>query len=195
MRQLVYTMFISNNRASLPFWSKENLVKHQKVSIYYENDCRLWSKKVYAGTVKNDPREVCHLKYPCNSYIFKIYQKYLLSCSETEKVKLAVFPIIYKMWLFAINKTVSKTKWHLSENIPFLNLLKNRKLLPAEKLWNILAFDKESKRELLTLRSAHSFIGNNNVYMTLWLKFLLCLNGKLFYLTNLYSDIMCFQLQ
>ena len=33
-------MFISNNRASFHFWGKENLVKHQKVSKYYENDCR-----------------------------------------------------------------------------------------------------------------------------------------------------------
>ena len=40
MRQLVYTMFISNNRASFHLWWKEHFVKHQKVSKYYENDCR-----------------------------------------------------------------------------------------------------------------------------------------------------------
>ena len=40
MRQLVYTMFTSNNRASFRLWWKKNLVKHQKVSEYYENDCR-----------------------------------------------------------------------------------------------------------------------------------------------------------
>ena len=39
MRQLVYTMFISNNRAWLCLWWKENLLKHQRVSKYYENDC------------------------------------------------------------------------------------------------------------------------------------------------------------
>ena len=38
MRQLVYTMFISNNRASFHLWWKENLVKHQKVSKHV-NDC------------------------------------------------------------------------------------------------------------------------------------------------------------
>ena len=38
-----------------------------------------------------------------------------------------------------------------SENLTFQNLLKNRKLLPAEKFGNILAFDKESKRKLLSL--------------------------------------------
>ena len=32
----LYTMFISNNRASFHLWWKENLVKHQKVSKYYE---------------------------------------------------------------------------------------------------------------------------------------------------------------
>ena len=40
---------------------------------------------------------------------------------------------------------------NLSENLTIQNLLKNRKLLPAEKLGklgNILAFDKESERIL-----------------------------------------------
>ena len=32
-------MFVSNNRASFHLWCKENLVKHSKVSKYYENDC------------------------------------------------------------------------------------------------------------------------------------------------------------
>ena len=36
MRQHVYTMSISNNRASFHLWGKQNLVKHQKVSMYYE---------------------------------------------------------------------------------------------------------------------------------------------------------------
>ena len=35
----MYTMFISYNRESLNLWPKENLVKHQKVLKYYENDC------------------------------------------------------------------------------------------------------------------------------------------------------------
>ena len=39
MRQLVYTMFISNNHKSFHFWWEENLVKHQKVTKYYKNDC------------------------------------------------------------------------------------------------------------------------------------------------------------
>ena len=44
MRQLEYTMFISNKRTSFHLWRKENLVRHQKVSIYYENDSRLKRK-------------------------------------------------------------------------------------------------------------------------------------------------------
>ena len=39
MRQLVYTMFITNNYNSFLLWQKENLVKHQKVSKYYDQDC------------------------------------------------------------------------------------------------------------------------------------------------------------
>ena len=35
------TMFISNNRTLFHLWRKENLVKHQKVSKYYETDCRI----------------------------------------------------------------------------------------------------------------------------------------------------------
>ena len=30
---------MSNNRASFYLWGKQNLIKHQKVSKYYENDC------------------------------------------------------------------------------------------------------------------------------------------------------------
>ena len=50
-------MFLSNNGTSFHLWWKDNLVKHQKVSRCYENDCRLhkfsrrtsaaWSKKSF----------------------------------------------------------------------------------------------------------------------------------------------------
>ena len=36
---VVYIMFMSNNRPSFHLWWKENLVKHWKVSKYYETDC------------------------------------------------------------------------------------------------------------------------------------------------------------
>ena len=38
MKQLVYTMFITNG-ALFHLWWKENLVKHQNVSKYYDYDC------------------------------------------------------------------------------------------------------------------------------------------------------------
>ena len=48
---------------------------------------------------------------------------------------------------FSSKKTVT-IKLHLSENLTtFQNLLKNRKLLPAEEFGNIMDFDKESKRK------------------------------------------------
>ena len=51
---------------------------------------------------------------------------------------------------FSSKKTVT-IKSHLSENLTFQNLLKNRRLLlPAEEFGNILAFDKESERKLLS---------------------------------------------
>ena len=40
-------MSITNNRASFYLWWKENLVKPQKVSNYYENGCTV--KPVYSG--------------------------------------------------------------------------------------------------------------------------------------------------
>ena len=33
-------MFISNNRASFHLWWNENLVRYQKISKYYQNDCK-----------------------------------------------------------------------------------------------------------------------------------------------------------
>ena len=52
-------------------------------------------------------------------------------------------------------------KLHLTQSLTFQNVLKNGKLLPAEKFGNILGFDKESKTKLLSLISADIFIKNN----------------------------------
>ena len=78
---------------------------------------------------------------------------------------------------FFASKTTVETKWHLSENLTVQNMLKNWKLLPAERYGNILTFDKESKRE--SVISADSFV-KSNLNMNLGLKFLLCLNGNFF---------------
>ena len=45
-------MLITNNSASFHLWEKENLVKHQKVSKYYENDCGYWMLRYLICTVK-----------------------------------------------------------------------------------------------------------------------------------------------
>ena len=43
-------MFITNNHPPFYFWSKENLVKYQKVSKYYVNDCS--SRKIVSSSSK-----------------------------------------------------------------------------------------------------------------------------------------------
>ena len=46
-------MFKSNNGPSFHFWWKENLVKHRKVSKYYETDCR-WDAREEKNKEKDD---------------------------------------------------------------------------------------------------------------------------------------------
>ena len=38
MRQLIYTMFITNNHALFYLWWKENLAKHHEVSKNFDHD-------------------------------------------------------------------------------------------------------------------------------------------------------------
>ena len=40
MRHLLFTIFITKNDASFLLWRKKNLVKHQKVSKYYDHNCK-----------------------------------------------------------------------------------------------------------------------------------------------------------
>ena len=61
MRQLVYTMFISNNSASFHLWWKENLIKYQKVSKYYANDCRYNINSFRVGTCALENHSFIHL--------------------------------------------------------------------------------------------------------------------------------------
>ena len=58
LKQLAYTMFMNNNRASFRLWWKENLVKYREDSNYYENDSLqnfvlLFLSLLTAPTVKN----------------------------------------------------------------------------------------------------------------------------------------------
>ena len=52
MRQLVYTTFITNNHDSFQLWRRENLVKHQKVSKHYDQDC---SDEYFQIHLKREP--------------------------------------------------------------------------------------------------------------------------------------------
>ena len=44
-------MFITNNHPSFHLWRKENLLNHEKVSKYYEDDCR--TKEIPSGSTSN----------------------------------------------------------------------------------------------------------------------------------------------
>ena len=39
-----YSNFITDEHASFHLWWKENLLNYQKVSKYYEHDCKYWAK-------------------------------------------------------------------------------------------------------------------------------------------------------
>ena len=62
--QVMYTMFTSNNPASFHLWWKENLVKHQKVSKYYQNYCRF--------TLAEDPGETYIILDTIDSFMREI---------------------------------------------------------------------------------------------------------------------------
>ena len=105
MRQLVYTILISNNRASFHLWWNENLGKLQQVSKYYGKDClqifllllmsllktkflknsHIWGK-IYLIFLKNV------LKQTRNSFNTK-FQAQWKACSSSYQLKqiLAVF--------------------------------------------------------------------------------------------------------
>ena len=67
MRQLIYTMFVSNNHALFHLWWKENLVKHQKVSKYYENGCSFlhtaWNEMYLPGAKAKFYLDSSHMQY------------------------------------------------------------------------------------------------------------------------------------
>ena len=47
-----YTMFISSNHASFHLWWKKNLLKHQKVSKYYESGCSYIANQLLITTFR-----------------------------------------------------------------------------------------------------------------------------------------------
>ena len=99
MRQLVYTILISNNRPSFHLWWMENLGKLQQVLKYYEKDClqifllllmsllptkfvknsHIWGK-IYFSSLKNV------LKQSRNSFNTK-FQAQWKACSSSYQLK------------------------------------------------------------------------------------------------------------
>ena len=54
-------MFISNNPVSLCLCRKENLIKHQKVSRYYENDCRTRHEQKGNDSIERSQCDVAYI--------------------------------------------------------------------------------------------------------------------------------------
>ena len=56
-------MLISNNPLSFHLWWKENLIKHQKVSKYFETDCRLIQPKNSRDDFNNTVTKYCYQRF------------------------------------------------------------------------------------------------------------------------------------
>ena len=68
VRQLVYTMFTRNNGTSSHLWWKENLVRHRKVSKYYETDSSFFFNLTIFPLTKSSKKIVLPTVYDTSSY-------------------------------------------------------------------------------------------------------------------------------
>ena len=101
MRELIYTMFINNNLASFHLWWKENLVKHQRVSKYYENDCR--SHKQYL-TIWPPLGKLCYIRNASMRDRIFVMEKSVVAKKQQHFFTLSA----------CINFTVTNKKYHVS---------------------------------------------------------------------------------
>ena len=81
MRQLIYSMFITNNHDSFHLWWHQNFVKHQNVSKYYGQDCIYFNplkpnsiKKVQWTTLWWLFQVLVRNDYPVWLYVRYLYQ-------------------------------------------------------------------------------------------------------------------------
>ena len=83
------------------------------------------------------------------------------------------------MWFFSSeNKKTSVRKSYISKYVKKIETIRP---WSADMFWNILAFDEESKRKLLTTASPDQQTVLLKIIMNDFrVKFLLCLNGKFF---------------
>ena len=95
MRQLLYTMFISNNRnnrTSSYLWRAKNLLKHPKVSKYYETDCRLpflslivWISHLPFSSIS---LITVFLSFPFVSFLFVKIFRFFFFCMLPDEISL-----------------------------------------------------------------------------------------------------------
>ena len=124
---MIFPNFLSNNHASFHLWWKDILVKHQNVSEYYENDCRLHDTHLKNRVQFNNDSLAASHKFPkfysfyyhiLNAQMFEKYD----SPNRQEKWMVAPFSEFYgKVWVsFCVN---IGNRWTLREFI----------LYPAER--------------------------------------------------------------
>ena len=121
MRQLVYTMFITNNCTLFHLWWKENLVKHQKVSKYYEMivestfiEMIFPNKWSYIRDSIYNHSRMKHLKF--NKYMKNIFDKIKWQKKELFKLETWTWICLVRLWDFMGNNDLSLLQFRPSGN-------------------------------------------------------------------------------
>ena len=130
-------------------WVYAQAIKQEKV--YTQRQLKLTNINL---AILNRNVTVTYLRFIKNSYFYAIKQ------TKKNKINSCIG--------FFSNKKTVKIKWHLSKNLTFRNLLRKQKTINCLKI-EILAFNKEFTRKLLSTISEESF-NKNNLYMTLALE-------------------------
>ena len=89
-------MFVSNNRTSFHLWWKENLVKHGKVSKYYQTDCRSCSR----NALILQSLLICSFQV-CS---FKINHMYLKSQKSFSFIYVIIFKVLNMRCFFQVSQ-------------------------------------------------------------------------------------------
>ena len=129
MRQLGYTMFISYNRSPFHFWWKEHLIKHQKVSKYYENDCSCFWVKLSLDIVLLIDFWLIEEKTSCQN----LWHKFAMTSTFTKILHEATTLSVMVLWNVSMKLSCrsSQCKWlritkigiHISRQPPLLTTL------------------------------------------------------------------------
>ena len=96
MRQLVYTMFITNTQTSFHLWRKENLANYQTVSKFYNHHCRPRHERKYTKCKMcfSIMMAMCikqHLSNIWSTILGKVKQHWGLSSKKTLPLKKIVY--------------------------------------------------------------------------------------------------------